>query len=128
MEEPNAPGVISVAAEGSVADVADRFATIAGDHGLTVFARVDHHAAAAAAGVEMQEAQVVFVGNPKAGTPIMIAAPLVALELPLRVLVWADSDGATWISFTDPDWTAERFGVEVDGLRPLQNLVDAARQ
>jgi uncharacterized protein (DUF302 family) len=131
MEQPNAPGLITLPSELAVADVADRLGELARERGLTVFARVDHRAGALEAGLDMQEAQVLFVGNPKAGTPIMSAAPLAAFELPLRVLVWAGADGRTWVTFADPDWLAERYSVPpslADAIRPLRALVDAARQ
>ena len=127
---PTVPGLITLASERPVAAVADRLEEVARERGLTVFARIDHHAGAVAAGLEMQEAQVVLVGSPKAGTPIMSAAPLVALELPLRVLIWAGADGRTWVTLTDPDWLGERFSVPpdlIDGIRPLRALVDIAR-
>jgi uncharacterized protein (DUF302 family) len=130
MEAPNAPGLITLAGEGTVADVADRLEAVARERGLTVFARIDHRARARDAGLDMQDAQVLLLGNPKAGTPIMTAAPVAAYELPLRVLVWAAADGRTWLTFTDPDWLAERFTLPpelVDGIRPLRALVDAAR-
>jgi uncharacterized protein (DUF302 family) len=127
---PSVPGVITLPTEFSVQTVADRLDGIARKRGLTVFARVDHQAGAAEAGLEMQEAQLLLLGSPKAGTPIMSAAPLMALELPLRVLVWAGADGRTWVSFTDPDWLAERYSVPpevIEGIRPLRALVDSAR-
>ena len=127
---PSVPGVITLPTEFSVQTVADRLDEIARKRGLTVFARIDHQAGAAEAGLEMQEAQVLVLGSPKAGTPIMSAAPLMALELPLRVLVWAGADGRTWVSFTDPDWLAERYSVPpelIEGIRPLRTLVDSAR-
>ena len=127
---PTVPGVITLASENAVAAVADRLEEVARERGLTVFARIDHRAGAVDAGLDMQEAQVVLVGNPKAGTPIMSAAPLVALELPLRVLIWAGADGRTWVTFTDPDWLAERYSVPpelVDAIRPLRAVVDIAR-
>jgi uncharacterized protein (DUF302 family) len=127
---PSVPGVITLPTEFSVQTVADRLDEIARKRGLTVFARIDHQAGAAEAGLEMQEAQVLVLGSPKAGTPIMSGAPLMALELPLRVLVWAGADGRTWVSFTDPDWLGERYSVPpelIEGIRPLRTLVDSAR-
>jgi uncharacterized protein (DUF302 family) len=127
---PTVPGVITLPSEMSVQSVADQLEEVARERGLTVFARIDHRANAIEAGLEMQEAQVVLLGSPKAGTPIMSATPLIALELPLRVLVWAGADGRTWVTFNDPDWLGERFSVPpelLDGIRPLRALVDAAR-
>jgi uncharacterized protein (DUF302 family) len=131
MEQPNAPGLITLASERPVAEVIDRLESIAAERGLTVFARIDHRAAAQDVGLDMQDAQVLLLGNPRAGTPIMSAVPVAAYELPLRVLAWEGPDGRTWVTFTDPDWLAERFTVPpslIDAIRPLRALVDAARQ
>ena len=127
---PSVPGVITLPSELAVQSIADHLAAIAEEHGLTVFARIDHRAGAKSVGLEMQDAQVLIVGSPKGGTAIMSAAPLVALELPLRVLVWAGADGRSWVTYTDPDWLGERYSVPpelIDGIRPLRALVDAAR-
>jgi uncharacterized protein (DUF302 family) len=73
----------------------------------------------------MQEAKVIIFGSPNAGTPLMIASPLLALELPLKALVWRDADGHVWVSYTSPAWLAQRFGVPADlaaniaGMEPL---------
>ena len=79
--------------------------------GLTVFARLDHAAAARSAGLEMPDTCVLVFGNPVAGTPVMLSAPLIAIELPLRVLVWSDRAGGTFVSYTDPTYVASRYGL-----------------
>ena len=127
---PSLPGMITVSSAVGVGEFTDRLAALAEDRGLTVFARVDHAAGARAAGLEMQDAQVLLLGSPKAGTPLMQAAPLIAFDLPLRVLAWAGADGRTWVTFHDPDWLGERYSVPpelIDNIRPLRALVDAAR-
>jgi uncharacterized protein (DUF302 family) len=129
MDAPNAPGLITLPSERPVAEVVDRLESIARERGLTVFARIDHRAGAHDVGLEMQDAQVLLLGNPKAGTPIMSAAPVAAYDLPLRVLAWAGTDGRTWVTFTDPDWLADRYTVPpelIDAIRPLEALVREA--
>lgn len=79
--------------------------------GLTVFARIDHAAAAAGAGLEMQDEEVLVFGNPKAGTMLMRENPAIGLELPLKIVVWADADGATRVGYTDPAVVADRYGI-----------------
>jgi uncharacterized protein (DUF302 family) len=78
--------------------------------GLTVFARIDHAAAAREAGLELADEQVLVFGNPKAGTALMQDDPRVGIELPLRILVWADADGVS-VGHDDPRALAERYAV-----------------
>jgi len=92
--------------------------------GLTLFARVDHSIEAELAGLSMQPASVLTFGSPKAGTPLMVASPLIALELPLKALVWQDNSGSVQISYTDPAFLAERFAIP-DELRANIAGVDA---
>ena len=79
------------------------------EKGLTLFARIDHSIEAELAGLSMQPASVLIFGNPKAGTPLMVASPLIALELPLKALVWQDNAGSVLVSYSDPAFLAERF-------------------
>ena len=79
--------------------------------GLVVFARIDHAAAARAAGLELPAEEVVIFGNPRAGTPLMQIDPRIGLELPLRMLIWEDGDG-TLLGYNDPRELAARYDVE----------------
>jgi len=83
--------------------------------GLTVFVRIDHGGNARDVGLTMQEEQLIVFGDPRAGTPLMVARPLVGLELPLRVLVWQDPWGRVWVSYNQSAFIAQRFGLP-DGL------------
>ena len=94
----------------SVADTVARFSEIVSGRGLKVFAAIDHSAEAKAAGLQLRETTVVIFGSPKAGTPVMQAEPLAALDLPLKVLVWADGD-QTKLSYTAPAALAARYGL-----------------
>ena len=84
--------------------------------GLTVFARTDHAAGAAEVGLQLRPTAVLVFGNAKGGTPLMQAAQTVGIDLPLKVLVWQDAAGKTWLSYNDPGWIAKRHGLghEVD--------------
>jgi uncharacterized protein (DUF302 family) len=99
--------------------------------GMTVFATVDHAAAAADVGLRMPQTTVLFFGNPKGGTPIMLATPSAALDLPLKVLVRADPSGRTSVSFHPIALTLRRTGVataEASRLAPAQQVpIDAIR-
>jgi len=79
--------------------------------GMTVFARIDHAAGAASAGLSLRPAEVLIFGNAKGGTPLMQAAQTMAIDLPLKALVWQDASGDTWLSWNDPAWLAARHGV-----------------
>lgn len=95
------------------------------ERGLTVFARIDHRAGARHSGLEMQEATVLVFGNPRVGTPAMLAQPLVALDLPSRVLVW-ERDGTACVSYQEPDFVARRFSIPRDLPAHAEALVVAA--
>jgi uncharacterized protein (DUF302 family) len=94
----------------SVTDTVARLADAVAARGLKVFAVIDHSGEAQAAGLELRETKVVIFGSPVAGTPVMVAAPLAALDLPLKVLVWADGQ-QTKLSYTAPSTLAARYGL-----------------
>jgi uncharacterized protein (DUF302 family) len=87
--------------------------------GAAVGAVIDHAAAARAAGLVMPATQVVIFGNPRAGTPLMQATPEIAIDLPLRVLVRDDGQPGSLVSWQDPAYVAQRFGLHDDQLTPL---------
>jgi len=91
--------------------------------GVKVFDVIDHSGEATAAGLELRDTKVVVFGSPAAGTPVMQAAPLAALDLPLKVLVW-DDDGQTRVDYTAPEELAERYGFD-DGLAARLGAIDA---
>jgi uncharacterized protein (DUF302 family) len=126
---PSADGVISKSSQYSVDETIRRLEEVVRGKGLTVFARVDHRAAAREASLEMQDEQVLIFGSPRAGTPLMVARPLVGLDLPLRVLVWRASDNRVWVSYQDSAFIVKRYGLP-DGLEKniagVAALVDQA--
>ena len=79
--------------------------------GLTVFARIDHAAGAAAVGLSLRPTELLIFGNAKGGTPLMQAVQTIGIELPLKALVWQDGAGDTWLSYNDPGWLANRHGL-----------------
>jgi uncharacterized protein (DUF302 family) len=112
----------------SVVDTVSRLTDLLAAKGIKVFAVVDHSGEARAAGLELRDTQVVIFGNPRAGTPVMAAAPLAALDLPLKVLVWADGD-QTAVAYTSPSALAARYGFGADlaaKLAVIDALTDAA--
>lgn len=109
-------GMVHLASKHPSAETVERIESLLKSKGLTLFARVDHSGEAAKAGLQMQFAQVIIFGNPKSGTPLMVAAPTVALDLPLKALVWEDADGKVWVSYNAPEFLMERHGVPKDLL------------
>lgn len=94
--------IVKVPTSGSVEATADRLVAAVGNAGATVAARVDHGGAAAGAGLEMNDAELVIFGNPQIGTPAMQDDSLAGLYLPLRVLVYEDGEGQVWLAYEDP--------------------------
>ncbi len=105
----------------SVADTLSRLESIAKARGLTVFARIDFSGDATRSGLTMRPAGLVLFGSPKSGTPLMVATPTVAIDLPLKVLAWEDTEGHTWVAYNEPDYLQSRHHFPPD----LQNNIAA---
>jgi uncharacterized protein (DUF302 family) len=91
-------------------ETAERLLTAVAARGMTVMAQVDHAAAAASVGLELRPTKVIMFGAPRGGTPVMAAAQTAGIDLPLKVLVWQDAEGATWLGYNDPNWISARHG------------------
>ena len=121
-------GVVTKASPRSVGDTVARLLEILGSKGVKVFAVIDQRAEARAVGLELRETTLIVFGNPAAGTGVMVAAPLAALDLPLKVLVWAEPDQGTCVSYTEPAALAERYGLSPESAAALEvvnGLTDA---
>ena len=94
---------------------------------LTVFARIDHAAGAATVGMPLRPTTVLIFGNPKGGTPLMQASQLVGIELPLKVLVWQDAAGKTWLAYADPASLAKRYALPPETATAVGNLAGALK-
>jgi uncharacterized protein (DUF302 family) len=114
-----ADGVVHVRSPHTVADTVASLSSAIRVAGATLFAVVDHSGEAARAGLSLRDTKLLIFGNPVAGTPIMVAAPLAALDLPLKVLVWEDGGGTVWMSYLDPGWLAARHGLTGQLAAPL---------
>ena len=123
-------GVVTKLSARSVADTVARFTELAGAKGLKLFAVIDQRAEAKQAGLDLRETTLVLFGSPAAGTPVMAAAPLSALDLPLKVLIWDDA-GQTKVSYTSPEELAARYHLSDDlagrlaGIGPLTDALVA---
>jgi uncharacterized protein (DUF302 family) len=112
-------GIINTPSNHSVDQTVDRFKQILEAKGVTLFALVDHSGEAAKVGMKMLPTKLLIFGGPKAGTPVMLAAPSIALDLPLKILIWEDEHGKVWISYNGAEYLQERHGVP---QQLLQNL------
>jgi uncharacterized protein (DUF302 family) len=101
----------------------DRLEAAVTRHGMTIFARIDHGAAAEEVGMELKPTVVVLFGNPRAGTPSMRTMRTLAIDLPLRVLIWQDDEGATSLAYNDAAWLFRRHGIADDGTSDVMNDV-----
>jgi uncharacterized protein (DUF302 family) len=108
-EDSPTTGVVTKLSPWSVADTVARLSAILAAKGLKVFAVVDHSGEAEAVGLELRDTKLVIFGSPQAGTPVMQAAPLAALDLPLKVLVWRDEHHQTKVSYTATETLAGRY-------------------
>ena len=104
-------GLVTVASRHSVPETIVRLRRAVEEHGLLVFAHVDHGAGAASVGEKLRPTELLLVGHPRGGTPLMQDEQTAGLDLPIRFLAWRDADGATWLTYNDASWLAERHGL-----------------
>ncbi len=112
-----ADGIVTIAAKSNAKETLLRLKAAIASHGLELFAEIDHAKNAAEISLSLRPSTVLLFGNAKAGTPLMQAKQIVALDLPLRALVWEDAAGKTWISCIDPVWIAHRYGLAADAVQ-----------
>jgi uncharacterized protein (DUF302 family) len=115
-------GLIQVSSPYSVDETVKRLLAILSQKGLQVFALVDHSGEAEKIGMKMQATKLVIFGSPKAGTPLMVAAPTLAIDLPLKALVWQDGDGTAWVSYNSPEYLQQRHGVPDDLVKNIAGV------
>lgn len=118
-------GFITLASPDDVVTTMDRLASAMMARGMRIFARIDHAAAAVAAGLTMPMTQVLVFGNARVGTPLMLAAPSLAIDLPLRVLAWNDGHEVTRLGYHDPLVVGGRHGLKPDRVPELEAMCAA---
>jgi len=126
-----AQGIVDSKSRHSVEDTVARLTGIVQSRGLTLFAVVDHSGEAEKVGMSMPPTKLLIFGSAKAGTPLMLAAPSVAIDLPLKVLVRQDGDGQTWVSFNSPEYLRQRHGFPaelVQNIAAVEVLAAAAAE
>jgi uncharacterized protein (DUF302 family) len=121
--------VITKVSSRSVPETVDQLKRSIADRGFTLFRVIDHSGTAEEVGVKMPDSKLVMFGNPPKGAAVMLAAPLAALDLPLKVLVWDDGKGVVSVSYNSPAFMAERLDIEGAQRAPfnaVESIVDAA--
>ena len=115
----NENGIVDVPSSHSVDQTVQKLQDILRTRGITLFALIDHSGEAEKAGMKMRPTKLLIFGSPKAGTPLMLAAPSIALDLPLKILVWEDAQGKVWLSYNSPDYLEHRHGLPQDLVRNI---------
>jgi uncharacterized protein (DUF302 family) len=121
-------GIISKPSQYSVQETISRLEAVLKEKNVTVFAKIDHAAQAEKAGLTMRPAQLLIFGNPKGGTPVMNAAPLAAIDLPLKALAWQDAQGKVWLSFNSPAYLKKRHNIPDDLMKPIAGIGSLVEQ
>jgi uncharacterized protein (DUF302 family) len=122
-------GIVKIPSHHSVDETVDKLTTILKSKGVTLFALVDHSGEAEKVGMKMPPTKLLIFGNPKGGTPLMLAAPTVALDLPLKILVAEDAQSQVWISYNSAEYLKERHGLPqnlLQNIAGVQTLAAAA--
>ena len=115
-------GIIDMPSRYSVPETVARLEWILKEKGLAVFALIDHSGEAEKAGLAMRPTQLLIFGSPKAGTPLMVAAPRLAIDLPLKALAWQDEQGKVWLSYNAPEYLQQRHGFPADLLKNIAGI------
>jgi len=116
---PEERGIISVPSHHSVDQTAENLESILREKGVALFAVIDHSGEAEKVGLKMPPTKLVIFGSPKAGTPLMLAAPSIAIDLPLKVLVWQDGQGKVWLSYNSSEYLKDRHGLPQNLLQNI---------
>lgn len=114
-----AEGIAQIASTHSVEETVARIKTILAERGIALFAVIDHSGEAEKVGFQMPPTKLLIFGNPKAGTPLMLAAPTIAIDLPLKILVSEDSQGKVWLSYNDAEYLKSRHALQEELVGPL---------
>jgi uncharacterized protein (DUF302 family) len=107
-------GIVDIPSNHSVDETVDRVKGILQAKGITLFAFVDHSGEAEKVGMKMRPTKLLIFGSPKAGTPLMLASPSIAIDLPLKILVWEDAEGKVWLSYNSSEYLAKRHSLPTD--------------
>jgi uncharacterized protein (DUF302 family) len=115
-------GMIHLASRYSVSETQARLESLLKAKGLTIFCRVDHSGEAEKLGLTMNPTQLIIFGSPRAGTPLMAASPTLAIDLPLKALIWEDAAGKVWVSYNSPEYLKRRHNIADDLLPNIAGI------
>src|ERR1700729_1365957 len=124
-------GIIDKRSNHSVDETVEKLKNILQSKRVTLFALIDHSGEAEKAGMKMRPTKLLIFGSPKAGTPLMLAAPSSAIDLPLKILVWEDNDGKVWTSYNSAAYLQQRHGFPLDlvpNIAVVEKLAGAATE
>src|SRR5215831_4336281 len=131
-EVPMAPatanGIVRKQSNHSVDETVERLENILQSKGVTLFSLVDHSGEAEKAGLKMPPTKLLIFGSPKAGTPLMLASPSIAIDLPLKILVWQDANGKAWLSYNSPEYLQERHHLPQDLVQNIAVVATLAEK
>jgi uncharacterized protein (DUF302 family) len=112
-------GMVHLRSLYSVTETLKRLEAVLRARNLTVFASVDHSGEAGKVGLKMRPTQLIIFGSPKGGTPLMVAAPTLAIDLPLKALAWEDAEGKVWLSYNSPEYLKQRHNIPDELLKNI---------
>jgi len=124
-------GIIDKPSHHSVDQTVDKLKNILQSRGVALFALVDHSGEAEKVGMKMPPTKLLIFGSPKAGTPLMLAAPSIAIDLPLKILVWEDTGGKVWVSYNSPEYLKDRHGLPPEllaNIAVIETLAEKAAE
>src|ERR1017187_9362453 len=113
-------GIIEIPGSSPVDNTVEKLKAILKAKGVTLFALIDHSGEAEKVGIAMRPTKLLIFGSPKAGTPLMLASPSIAIDLPLKILICEDNQGKTWISYNSPDYLRDRHNVPSELLQNIE--------
>jgi uncharacterized protein (DUF302 family) len=128
MASANNAGIIHCLGRHSVEETVETIKRLLEEKGIKLFALIDHSGEAEKVGMSMPQTKLLIFGDPKSGTPLMLASPGIALDLPLKILVRQSKDGTTWISFNSPAWLGERHNLPEDLVKNIAGVEILAQQ
>jgi uncharacterized protein (DUF302 family) len=120
-------GLINVPSNHSVDETVEKLKGIIQSKAIRIFALIDHSGEAIKAGMKLRPTKLLIFGNPKAGTPVMLAAPSSAIDLPLKILIWEDAQGKAWVTYNSPAYLQERHNIPVELLANVSVIEGLAK-
>ena len=121
-------GIVDKPSSHSVEETVEKLKGILQSKGVTLFATVDHGGEAAKVGMQMPPTKLLIFGSPKAGTPLMLATPSIAIDLPLKILIWEDAQGKVWASYNSPSYLQQRHRIPPELMQNIAVIEALARK